>query len=102
MRYPPFSALANILLRSERQEEAMAMSADLGNMLTPAPEGLKILGPAEAPVVKLMREYRYQMLIKSSSRRALNETLRDVRRFAQERKWPATAVVIDVDPMSLM
>ena len=30
MRYPPFSAMANVLVRSEKQEEALRMSAELG------------------------------------------------------------------------
>ena len=29
MRYPPFSALANVLLRSEKQEDAMRMSSEM-------------------------------------------------------------------------
>ncbi|MGH9612168.1 MAG: helicase-related protein, partial [Bryobacteraceae bacterium] len=102
MRYPPFSALANVLVRSERQEEALAMSTALGRLLDPAPEGLKVLGPAEAPVPKLKSEYRYQLLIKAADRKRLNEILNSLRRFAQERKWRQTALAIDVDPLSLL
>ena len=102
MRYPPFSALANVLVRSQKQEEALEMSTELGRLLDPAPEGLKILGPAEAPVPRLKSEFRYQLLIKAANRKRLNETLRELRRFTQERKWNATALVIDVDPLTLM
>jgi primosomal protein N' (replication factor Y) (superfamily II helicase) len=102
MRYPPFAALANVLVRSPKQEDAMAMSAELGRVLDPAPEGVKVLGPAEAPVPKLKSEFRYQLLLKAADRKRLNETLRDLQRFAREQKWPATALVIDVDPLTLM
>jgi primosomal protein N' (replication factor Y) (superfamily II helicase) len=102
MRYPPFAALANVLVRSQKQEEALEMSTELGRMLDPAPEGLKILGPAEAPVPKLKSEFRYQLLIKAIDRKRLNETLRELRRFTQERKWSPTALVIDVDPLTLL
>ena len=102
MRYPPFSALANVLLRSERQEEALEMSALAGQFLTPPPEKMKVLGPAEAPVPRLKREFRYQLLIKAVSRKALHETLDGLRQFALERKWSPTALVIDVDPLSLL
>ena len=102
MAYPPFSAMANVLVRSEKQEEALRMSAELGHFLTPAPEKMRIMGPAEAPVVKLKKEYRYQFLIKSAGRKALNELLRRAQQFARANKWPATALVIDVDPLSLM
>jgi len=102
MRYPPFSALANLLVRSAKQEEAFRMSAELGRFLDPLPEGLKVLGPAEAPVARLRTEYRYQLLMKAASRKTLGETLQRIRRFALDHEWPATALVIDVDPLSLM
>jgi primosomal protein N' (replication factor Y) len=101
MRYPPFSAMANLLVRAAKQEDALRMSTELGHRLTPAPEDMKIMGPAEAPVVRLKAEYRYQLLIKSGSRKALNTLLNNARDFARERKWPATALVIDVDPLTL-
>ncbi|MBZ5608983.1 MAG: primosomal protein N' [Acidobacteriia bacterium] len=102
MRYPPFSALANVLLRSQKQEDALAMSAELGRLLDPAPEGLKVLGPAEAPVPKLKSEFRYQLLIKAVNRKRLNETLRELQKFAREKRWGPTALVIDVDPLTLL
>ena len=102
MRYPPFAALANVLVRSSSQEEAMAMSAELGRQMEPPPEGIRVLGPAEAPVPKLKQEFRYQLLVKAVGRAKLNEVLNQLRQFAVDRKWPATALMIDVDPMSLL
>ena len=61
-----------------------------------------MLGPAEAPVPRLKNEFRYQLLIKAGNRKALKEALDGLRRFALDRKWPATSLVIDVDPLSLM
>jgi primosomal protein N' (replication factor Y) len=102
MHYPPFSAMANVLVRSEKQEMAMRMSSELALLLTPPPEKVKVLGPGEAPVPRLKNEYRYQFLIKSASRKSLNELLQRIRNFARERKWNAAALMIDVDPLSLM
>jgi len=102
LHYPPFSAMANLLVRSEQKEMAMRMSSELALRFTPPPEKLKIMGPAEAPVARLKNEYRYQFLIKAASRKALNELLQSVRSVAQAEKWGATALVIDVDPLSLM
>jgi primosomal protein N' (replication factor Y) len=102
MRYPPFAALANVLVRSEHKEDALRKSSELGHLLEPAPDGLKILGPAEAPVPRLKAEFRYQLLIKAASRKRLNETLQMLRHHALEHKWNATALVIDVDPVSLL
>ena len=102
MHYPPFSAMANVLVRSEKKEMAMRMSTDLGFLLNPPPEKLRVMGPAEAPVPRLKNEYRYQFLIKAASRKSLNELLQKIRAYAVEHKWGATALVIDVDPLTLM
>jgi len=102
MRYPPFAALANVLVRAREREEAERKACELGKLLTPAPEGMRVLGPAEAPVPRLKAEYRYQLLLKAAARKALRAALNSLRAYALERKWPATALVIDVDPVSLM
>jgi primosomal protein N' (replication factor Y) (superfamily II helicase) len=102
MRYPPFSALANVLLRSEKQEDAMRMSSEIAHFLTPPPDNIKVLGPAEAPVPRLKNEYRYQLLIKAKDRHALNHILQQLRTYALDQKWHATALVIDVDPLTLL
>jgi primosomal protein N' (replication factor Y) len=102
MKYPPFSALANVLVRSEKQEDALKMSSEAGHFLTPPAENLKVLGPAEAPVPRLKNEFRYQLLIKAANRRTLNDMLQKLRQFARDRKWPAASLVIDVDPLTLL
>lgn len=102
MQYPPFSAMANLLIRAEKQEDALRMSGELGRFLNPPPEGVRIMGPAEAPVVRIKAEFRYQVLIKASSRKTLNELLRRSIAFTRERKWPVTSLIVDVDPLSLL
>jgi primosomal protein N' (replication factor Y) len=102
MHYPPYGALANLIVRGSREEDALEKSAALGRLLNPAPEGSKILGPAAASLARLKNEYRYQMLIKTSSRKRLNEILGLVRQFAADEKWTPTSLVIDVDPMTIL
>lgn len=102
MKYPPFAALANVLVRAAKQEDALRMSTELGHHITPPPENMRIMGPAEAPVPRLKAEFRYQILIKSGSRKDLNALLRKAREFAKVQKWNATALVIDVDPLTLL
>jgi primosomal protein N' (replication factor Y) len=63
---------------------------------------MRLMGPAPAPVPRLKNEFRYQLLLKSADRRRLNETLHLLRRYAIEKKWSATALAIDVDPVSLL
>ncbi len=102
MRYPPFSALANVVIRARTQEEAFRLSGELSALVAPPPAQVRVLGPAEAPLQRLKGDFRYQMLIKSSSRVTLREVLNRLRSHALEKRWPATALIIDVDPFSLM
>jgi primosomal protein N' (replication factor Y) len=102
MWYPPFGALANVVVRAGREEEALTRSGALGRLLQPAPEGVKVLGPAPAAVARLKNEYRFQMLLKTSSRARLGEILAELRRFAAAERWPPASLLIDVDPMTLL
>jgi primosomal protein N' (replication factor Y) len=102
MWYPPFGALANVVVRSVKEEEALTRSGALGRLLNPAPEGIKVLGPAPAAMARLKTEYRYQMLLKSPTRKRLNEVLQNLRRFAASERWNPTSLLIDVDPMTLL
>ena len=78
------------------------MSTELGHHISMSMETIKILGPAEAPVPRLKAEFRYQMLIKSASRKDLNTLLKKARDYGRSQKWSATALVIDVDPLTLL
>jgi primosomal protein N' (replication factor Y) len=102
MRYPPFASLANLLVRSASQEDACRMSGEIGQLLTPAPENVRVMGPAEAPVPRLKAEFRYQILVKAANRNVLKQTLEKVRQYASDQRWQATSLVIDVDPLSLL
>ncbi|MGI9103450.1 MAG: replication restart helicase PriA [Terriglobales bacterium] len=103
MRYPPFSALANVLIRSNKLDDALNWSGMLGRWLEKAPrEGIRVLGPAAAPLSRLKTEYRYHFVLKSSSRSQLNALLRAMLSYAVSQKIPRTNLVTDVDPLSLL
>ncbi len=103
MRYPPFSALANVLVRSDRLEDALQWAGMLGNWLEKTPhEGIRALGPAAAPLSRLKTEYRYHFVLKSSSRAKLNGLLRAMLAHAVAQKIPRTNVIVDVDALSLL
>ena len=102
LRYPPFAYLANVLLRHESQEEAMRMATEVKRLLDPAPEQTRVMGPAEAPVPKLKKDFRYQLLVKAASRPVLRRTILLIRDHAVAQKWKATSLVLDIDPLNLM
>jgi primosomal protein N' (replication factor Y) len=103
MHYPPFTSLANVLVRSDKLEEALRISGVLGKWFeSTRHEGVRVLGPAAAPIVKLKNDFRYQFLLKSASREKLNGTLRAMLGFAAERKIGRTSLMVDVDAVSLL
>jgi primosomal protein N' (replication factor Y) len=103
MHYPPYSALANVLVRSDKLDEALRWSGVLGKWLeTTRHEGVRVLGPAAAPIVRLKRDYRYHFVLKSESREKLNGLLRSMLIYASREKIPRTQVIVDVDAVWLM
>ena len=103
MHYPPFSALANVLVRSDQLNDALQWSGILGKWFEKTRhEGVRVLGPAAAPILKLKRDYRYHFVLKSPSREKLNTTLRAMLGYAAQQKIPRTHVIVDVDALWLM
>ncbi|MDE3178047.1 MAG: primosomal protein N', partial [Acidobacteriota bacterium] len=102
MHYPPVTALASIIAQNEKLEEAARIARQLGDALTRAadPRLIRILGPNPAPLARIERRYRIQILLKASSRPHLNRVLRQA--MDECRQIPARFVVIDVDPVSIM
>jgi primosomal protein N' (replication factor Y) len=103
MHYPPYSALANVLVRSDRLDEALQWSGLLGKWFEKTRhEGIRVLGPAAAPILRLKRDYRYHFVLKSASREKLNALLRTMLAYAAAQKIPRTQVIVDVDALWLM
>jgi primosomal protein N' (replication factor Y) len=103
MHYPPYSAIANVLIRSEKLDEALAWSGELGRWFEKTRhEGIRVLGPAAAPITRLKRDYRYHFILKSPSRERMNALLRAMLVEAAARKIPRTQVIVDVDAVWLM
>ena len=103
MHYPPYSALANVLVRSDKLDDALEWSGTLGKWFDATRhEGVRVLGPATAPIMRLKRDYRYHFVLKSPSRKNLNTTLRAMLAYAVQKKIPRTQVIVDVDALWLM
>jgi primosomal protein N' (replication factor Y) (superfamily II helicase) len=103
MHYPPFNALANVLIRSDKLEQALKWTGLLGRWFeTTRNEGLRVLGPSVAPIMRLKRDYRYHFIVKAASREKLNAALRRMLVFADEQKITRTQLIVDMDALSLL
>jgi len=103
MHYPPFGVLANVLVQSAKLEEAVAWSAELGKWFQrTAPEGVRVLGPCTAPIARIKGVYRFHMILKAASRKALNSALRGMLAHADAAQIPRRNLIVDVDALRLM
>ena len=103
MHYPPYSALANVLVRGDDLDEVLEWSGLLGQWFNQTRhDGVRVLGPAAAPIMRLKRDYRYHFVLKSPSREKLNTTLRAMLTYASQKKIPRTQIVVDMDALWLM
>ena len=100
MGYPPVQALLNLVVRSREGPAGRAEAEALARSLREGAGPYRVLGPARAPLARLRREHRFQILLKGS-RRAMREAVERavVARYGPTR-WPGVSV--DVDPLSVM
>lgn len=103
MHYPPFTSVANVVLRSDQLELAMRYAGTIHRWVESTRlEGIRVMGPAAAPLSRLKRDYRFHFILKSASREKLNATLRALVANAVAEDLPRTSIIVDVDPQSLM
>jgi primosomal protein N' (replication factor Y) len=103
MHYPPYGALANVLVRSHKLDDALKWAGILGKWFEKTRhEGIRVLGPAAAPILRLKRDYRYHFVLKSPSREKLNALLRAMVAYATQQRIPRTQLIVDVDALWLM
>lgn len=103
MAYPPFTSLANVIVRDTSLEKAIRWSRQLSEYFSPYDgEKVRILGPAAAPLARLKREHRFQFLLKSPRRSVLTKLLSGALAYCDAKEIPQTAVLVDMDPLSLL
>jgi primosomal protein N' (replication factor Y) len=103
MHYPPFSALANVLVRSDKLDQTLRWTGQLGKWFEGTRnEGVRVLGPSVAPIMRLKRDFRYHFILKAASREKLNTSLRKMLAFADAERIPRKNVIVDVDALSLL
>ena len=103
LAYPPFSSL--VLMRVEGADRQVARDA-VGALVrqaraqSQAYPGVDVMGPAAAPLPKLIGRYRFQVVLRGRDRRAFRNFL-----AAHHQGWKVPSGVrriLDVDPRSMM
>jgi len=97
--YPPYTRLIQLLVRNKNRDRAWSaissLAAELGKH--PLSRGVRLSGPAPAPLERLRGEWRFQLLARSADGRGLHRLMEEVLP-----KNPGYDLVIDVDPQQLL
>jgi len=104
LHYPPFVALASVLVHGEELGRTQATADELKVALVEANtnKDCRILGPAPAPLARLRGEHRIQLLIKSRSRPRLRQLLDVAFANAAAQGSNLHNVNLEIDPVNLM
>jgi primosomal protein N' (replication factor Y) len=100
--WAPYRRLLAVRLEGA-QESAVALAARrLGETARRGPPGVRVLGPAPAPLSRLRGKVRYQLLLAGPDQRPLRALALRLEAEAQRREFSAVRVTFDVDPGSLL
>ncbi len=102
--YPPFCALARIVVRGPSEELTENVAREIAKKTEAAMKSHscdgRLLGPAPCPVPKLRDMYRFQIQLHAPSRERLRDALRQV---MDEIKTPELVQwIVDMDPISML
>ena len=104
MHYPPFGVLANVLVQSEKMEEAAGWAAILGKYFAQnrGSAAIRVLGPCTAPIARIKNVHRFHLILKGATRKAVNAALKGMLAHAAEAGVPRRNLIVDVDALRLM
>lgn len=105
--YPPYRRLAVVRVQGTQRDrvwrDANQIQSWIKSSLQASTQAGKfeILGPAEAPLARLRRAFRFHILLKADSAKALEWISKQILDRKQQLS-PGTKVSIDIDPLHLL
>ena len=106
--YPPFSRIALIEVKDEKEGRARAAINEFHKLLLQNGKGFVLTPPTEAVIYKIKGFYRLQVVIKSNrkydpSGKHLRKTIFDAQiEFIQKSRYRDVKLIIDIDPQSII
>lgn len=110
LKYPPFSRLIQILVIGKNKEQTVGYAQGLGKICRGLQsknrtyrEKVQLLGPVAAPLARLHKQYRWQLLLKGIMPGPLHNLTRDLMARAERTsRKSGVKVVVDVDPVDML
>lgn len=103
--WPPFSRLAAVRVEGEdphaTEQAAKRLGRAIAQALPPASQGVRLLGPAPAPIAKVKGKTRWQLVLKAPNHALLQKPLEAAERVIDELPLSIRAV-LDVDPGAML
>jgi primosomal protein N' (replication factor Y) len=108
--YPPYSRLIQVLTTGKDKEQTARYAQSLGRICRDLQsenktfrKEIELLGPVAAPLGRIKRHYRWQLLLKGSKVGPLHDlTVALQARAQREIGRAAVKMVVDVDPMDML
>jgi len=102
LAYPPFSTIIRMLFSGREPESVVGLTKRAAKIIeTYGSKGaFNMVGPSPAPILKVKRDYRWHILLKSQDDLTVKSFLEDnFRRFIPEKYQNVVILSIDVDPV---
>ena len=101
MHYPPFAALASLLVRDRKLEHAIRWSRQIERFSDRLSRAASRSGPGGRAAGALKARVPLSISAEVSERAALNRVLVGCLAFCAEKEIPESAILLDVDALSM-
>ncbi len=112
LSYPPFAKLAMVRIEGEDPEAVSRVATSAAHALsraadayrrTASPDIIRVLGPAPAPIERIKKRYRWQVMVKSENLTALRTALSAMQTsLARRARDSDVHLSVDIDPVRML
>ena len=112
LSYPPFAKLAMVRIEGEDPDAVSRVATAAAHALsraadayrrTSSPDIIRVLGPAPAPIERIKKRYRWQVMVKSENLTALRTALSAMQTTLARRARESNVYLgIDIDPVRML
>src|SRR5580692_5298341 len=105
LMYPPFARLAMVRIEGAEPQLVGRMAEAVAKSLAKdtTPDGMRVLGPAPAPIERIKKRYRWQVMIKSRELKPMRAAIASMRTaVGPSAERDEIFLAIDIDPVRML
>lgn len=103
LEYPPFSYLASIIIKGEEEKVIIHKAEEIGRQLKDLVQDSQVLGPVPAPLSKIKKQYRWQLILKNSNLDNLRADLKNWWKSLNSGYLSSSVgIIIDIEPIGML